>query len=167
MKKIVFFMMCLLAMACGGNSNNGSSQNDGPDVVELKSKEFYQAMLEKFCVENFEKEYKEFRYCEGSLRVTTLSLADNHTIEIIGTLSFERKAEQKVKDFIGKIPLVQELNNLPMVEDAGRFNDRELRATIRVMDDDNYCVTLKRQSTKDSQKWKPTKDITIHFEGSY
>lgn len=86
MKKIVFFMMCLLAMACGGNSNNATSQPQENDV-ELQSNEFYKGLLESFCKKYYEEKLGRGTFVENSLFVDVAHL-DGSKVKVKGTFKF-------------------------------------------------------------------------------
>ena len=146
--KIVIVVSCLLSLfpACGNNSGiNITGFNDDSD--DVKPKEFYEGLLEKFCQDYYDDLYHDFwgvrSYVPGSLKVDSVRQSDEREVMVYGTHDFE-----------GRVGHVYKGRKYSANVYESKKNSHE------------YIVTFEKESKKiiSRRSYTESRTKTIHYE---
>lgn len=141
-----FFLLPMMFVACGNKSNiNILGVFDESDKV--KSKEFYEGLLEQFCQEYYDDLYHDFwgtrSYVNGSLKVDSVRLCGEREVEVFGTHDFEGR--------LGHV-----------------YKGRKYSANIceSKKNKNEYIVTFEKESKKiiSRRSYTESRTKTIHYE---
>ena len=108
----------------------------------VKSKKFYEGLLEDFCKKYYHKKFPGRTYIYGSLRVESDTKTDEKTVEVKGIHSFKGRLGIK------------------------SYNDKEFRATVRSDGDNNFHIKFDRRLVKPISgggEWVSTGDLPINY----
>lgn len=105
----------------------------------VKSKRFYQEMIEDFCKKNYNRKFPGRSYIYGSLRVDNLSKEDEKTVMVRGSFSFK-----------GWGNIIS-------------YNNREFKAYVRDDGDCNYHILFCRRREIFGREWMDTGNIPFTY----
>lgn len=106
----------------GAQGNNPITKSLQPSQTPLKSKQFYQEMLEDFCKANYNRRFRHRSYVYGSLRVEGLRSLSENIVEVWGTHSYKGRAN------------------------VFSYNERDFKATIHSVETNKYHIKFEKKS---------------------
>lgn len=106
----------------GTLGNNPITKSLQPSQTLLKSKQFYQEMLEDFCKANYNRRFRHRSYVYGSLRVEGLRSLSGNIVEVWGTHSYKGRAN------------------------VFSYDERDFKATIRSVETNKYHIKFEKKS---------------------
>lgn len=106
----------------GTLGNNPITKSLQPSQTSLKSKQFYQEMLEDFCKANYNRRFRKRHYVYGSLRVEGLRSLSENIVEVWGTHSYKGRGNWF------------------------SYNERDFKATIRSEGKNKYQIKFEKKS---------------------
>lgn len=113
-----------------------SVSNPTKKTSEVKTKKFYNDLLNEFCKKYFYRKFKGTHYIYGSIVIERVSKEDENTVEIKGAHSFKNRIKT--------------------------FEQRDFFATIRDRGNNKYNILFRRRSTITGQ-WKDTGNIMFTY----
>lgn len=109
----------------------------------VKSKKFYEGLLEDFCKKYYHKKFPGRTYIYGSIRVETTRQTDANTVEVKGLHSFKGRLGIKT------------------------YNNKEFRATVRSENNSNFHIKFDRRLVKPISgggEWVSTGDLPFTYD---
>lgn len=147
--RVLLYSYLLLSLSsCNNNGRLSLGIFDDIDLTDsIRPKEFYEGLLEQFCIENYDQLYHDFwgtrKYVEGSLIVDSLHSCGEREVMVYGKHSFD-----------------------------GRFGDRHngYKFVANIYEtkkgSNDYIVTFEKQSKKviSGRSYTESRTKTFHYE---
>lgn len=153
-KRFCMIMMCgFLMMSCNNHSPNAQESNQSEylgllsqyvaqnNPAPMKSKKFYQELIEDFCKKYYHKKFPGRSYVYGSLYVDNVSRLEHNIFVVMGTHTFK-----------GRFGLLT-------------YRDREFRATVRQGRNGEYHIRFERRLEIIGHEWVSTGDLPFNYDG--